>query len=169
MSNSIQAIEKTLEDRGARYGDFTDIARICQRLKGNMSSEIGWTALPDIHKQALEVISDKIARILSGDPNYADNWHDIQGYAKLVEDRIHGSACTRPDVGQQLHELQVSSDIHQANRELAEQRLRRLAEIESQLNDLRRGMMVGAENAGRIDRLQDEKIEILSHYREQQA
>src|SRR5690606_10084595 len=30
----------------------------------------------------------KIARILIGDPNYADNWHDIQGYAKLVEERL---------------------------------------------------------------------------------
>ncbi len=34
-----------------------------------------------------EVIADKIARILNGDPNYKDNWHDIQGYAKLAEDR----------------------------------------------------------------------------------
>ena len=24
----------------------------------------------------------------NGDPNYADSWHDIAGYAKLVEDRI---------------------------------------------------------------------------------
>ena len=36
----------------------------------------------------LGTIADKIGRILSGDPNYADNWHDIQGYAKLVEDRL---------------------------------------------------------------------------------
>jgi hypothetical protein len=27
----------------------------------------------------------KITRILTGDPNYTDNWHDIAGYAKLVE------------------------------------------------------------------------------------
>lgn len=32
-------------------------------------------------------IADKIARILNGDPEYRDNWHDIAGYAKLAEDR----------------------------------------------------------------------------------
>lgn len=95
------SIENTLAERGNRYGDFTDHARLCQDLKGVMASfavvqntpnsvavHFPWGDLPATHKQALEVIADKIARILSGDPNYADNWHDIQGYAKLVEDRL---------------------------------------------------------------------------------
>ncbi len=95
------SIESTLAERGNRYGDFTDHARLCQQLKFDMTnfsvttqtddsitSRIPWMYLADAQKQALEVIADKIARILSGDPNYADNWHDIQGYAKLVEDRL---------------------------------------------------------------------------------
>lgn len=96
------SIEKTLSERGARYGDFADHARLCQSLKRVMQSfsiQQGvpgiitasvkpWEKLSPAQKQALEVIADKIARILSGDPNYADNWHDIQGYAKLVEDRL---------------------------------------------------------------------------------
>lgn len=83
-------VEETLAQRGSRYGDFTDHARICQRIKEAMMHTTGskWEDLPDIHKQALEVIADKQARILSGDPNYDDNWRDIQGYAKLVEDRL---------------------------------------------------------------------------------
>ena len=95
------SIENTLAERGNRYGDFTDHARLCQALKDVMTTfavvqnkpnsvavHSPWGELPATHKQALEVIADKIARILSGDPNYADNWHDIQGYAKLVEDRL---------------------------------------------------------------------------------
>ena len=89
------SIESTLAERGNRYGDFTDHARICQQLKNTMYNantdhglQLTWEKLSDVQKQALEVIADKIARILSGDPNYADNWHDIQGYAKLVEDRL---------------------------------------------------------------------------------
>jgi len=89
------SIENTLAERGNRYGDFTDHARICQQLKNTMYNantdrglQLTWEKLSDVQKQALEVIADKIARILSGDPNYADNWHDIQGYAKLVEDRL---------------------------------------------------------------------------------
>ena len=31
------------------------------------------------------MIQHKIARVLNGDPNYPDNWHDIAGYARLVE------------------------------------------------------------------------------------
>lgn len=87
-------IETTLEERGSRYGDFTDHAAICQRLQDVMRSTTnanptgrGWENLSDDKKQALTVIADKIARILSGDPEYKDNWHDIQGYAKLAEDR----------------------------------------------------------------------------------
>ena len=82
------SVEKTLQERGARYGDFTDHAAICQGIKMLMMASAGWPRLSFVQKQALEVIADKIARILSGDPNYADNWHDIQGYAKLVEDRL---------------------------------------------------------------------------------
>lgn len=38
--------------------------------------------------EALEVIASKISRMLTGDPQYRDNWHDIVGYAKLVDDRM---------------------------------------------------------------------------------
>ena len=81
-------LAQTLAERGSRYGDFTDHARICQNLKRTMCAEAGWDRLTDVQKQSLEVIADKVGRILSGDPNYADNWHDIQGYAKLAEDRL---------------------------------------------------------------------------------
>lgn len=80
-------VEATLAERGARYGDFSDHALIAQQLQDTMRLPAGWERLTPVQKQALTVIADKIARILSGDPNYTDNWHDIQGYAKLAEDR----------------------------------------------------------------------------------
>lgn len=90
-------LENTLAERGARYGDFSDHALIAQELQTVMHTAetrdatgarmIGWHRLSAVQKQALTVIADKIARILSGDPNCTDNWHDIQGYAKLAEDR----------------------------------------------------------------------------------
>lgn len=96
-------IQDTLDQRGKRYGDFSDHARIAQGLQDVMRScahpfddcvnDLAWNRLSPVQKQALTAIADKIARILSGDPNYADNWHDIQGYAKLVEDRL---PLTRP-------------------------------------------------------------------------
>lgn len=84
------SVENTLAERGKRYGDFADHAAIAQAVQDSMrlTRPNGWERLNDMQRQALTVIADKIARILSGDPNYADNWHDIQGYAKLVEDRL---------------------------------------------------------------------------------
>lgn len=102
MTEVKTSVEDTLAQRGSRYGNFTDHARICQRLKnvmvettslGLVPEPKGWAYLSDVQKQALEVIADKIARILSGDPNYDDNWHDIQGYAKLAEDSL---PCNQP-------------------------------------------------------------------------
>jgi len=81
-------INKTLAERGERYGKFADRAVIAQGLKRTMWAAPGWARLADDQKQALEVIADKQARILNGDPDYIDNWHDIIGYAKLVEDRL---------------------------------------------------------------------------------
>lgn len=100
MTEVKTSVEDTLAQRGSRYGDFTDHAAVCQELKEVMTGCTkvnpeypnqrirGWQLLSSVQRQALEVIADKIARILSGDPNYDDNWHDIQGYAKLVEDRL---------------------------------------------------------------------------------
>lgn len=87
------SIEETLAERGARYGDFTDRAHIAQRLQSVMRGSTGsqWDCLSADKRQALTVIADKIARILTGDPEYRDNWHDIQGYAKLAEDRCKES------------------------------------------------------------------------------
>ena len=80
-------VKSTLAERGSRYGDFSDHAEIAQKLQSVMQC-YRWYKLDAVKRQALTVIADKIARILSGDPEYADNWHDIQGYAKLVEDRL---------------------------------------------------------------------------------
>lgn len=84
------SIETTLQQRGDRYGSFEGHADITQSIKAIMTQRptTNWHHLPDAHKEALEMIAHKIGRILNGDPNYADNWHDIAGYATLVEQVI---------------------------------------------------------------------------------
>lgn len=81
-------INATLKERGNRYGEFKHHAVIAQGLQDVIRDALGWAGLAADQKQALTVITDKIARMLNGDPNYIDNWHDIIGYAKLVEDRL---------------------------------------------------------------------------------
>jgi hypothetical protein len=87
-TTKVPDISATLAERGGRYGQFIDHATIAQGLQDVLRNADNWNKLDVDMKQALTVIADKMARILNGDPYYEDNWHDIQGYAKLVEDRI---------------------------------------------------------------------------------
>lgn len=89
-------IASTLAQRGSRYGDFADNARIGDKLLEVMMGDItgvptNWSRLDPTKRQGLMLIAQKLARALSpsADPEYKDNWHDIQGYAKLIEDRCH--------------------------------------------------------------------------------
>lgn len=81
-------IDATLAERGNRYGSFTGHAGVTQFVKRAMSTGKNWGALADDQREALEMIAHKIGRILNGDPNHHDSWHDISGYAKLVADRL---------------------------------------------------------------------------------
>ena len=81
-------IDKTLDERGTRYGEFPQHASITQGIKDAMSKGRNWDTLDDDMKEALEMTAHKIGRILNGDPNYIDSWHDIIGYARLVEQRL---------------------------------------------------------------------------------
>lgn len=83
-------IDALLDERGSRYGKFAGHAVISQQLADTMRVQEGWSGLAPDQREALEMIAHKIARILNGDPNYADSWVDIVGYAKLVVDRLDG-------------------------------------------------------------------------------
>ena len=81
-------VNAVLAERGKRYGEFHCHAYIAQNLTRAMHEMGGWIELDDDQKEALEMIQHKIARILNGDPSYADNWIDIAGYATLVANRL---------------------------------------------------------------------------------
>lgn len=81
-------IDATLAERGARYGSFVEHARITQAIKAAMADSPNWIVLAPDQRETLEMIAHKAGRILNGDPDYHDSWHDIVGYTKLVADRL---------------------------------------------------------------------------------
>lgn len=87
----MSAIDATLNERGSRYGDFAGHANITQSLKAVMQSSPKWLALTPSQKEALEMTAHKIGRILNGDPDYLDSWHDIIGYIRLVEQQLESA------------------------------------------------------------------------------
>jgi hypothetical protein len=81
-------IQTTLNQRNTTHGDFTDHARITQEIKQVIERQDNYGNLNHCQREALAIIAHKIGRILAGNPNFHDHWHDIAGYATLVADRI---------------------------------------------------------------------------------
>lgn len=86
-------IVRTLEERGSRYGNYLKQTQISTKIENAMhhGTSDAWNVMEDDQRDALRMIAVKISRIVNGDPDYSDNWHDIAGYATLVADRLDGN------------------------------------------------------------------------------
>lgn len=85
-------VQSTLSTRANTHGDFIENGRIMQHLKDVVRGGANWNPLAknsnpltEYQREALDMICHKMGRILSGNPNEPDHWHDIAGYATLVE------------------------------------------------------------------------------------
>lgn len=89
----VQNTAEVLEERGTKYGMFTNQATIAQSFHlifeegRRLSGKNRFSFEPD-QLEAIGMIFNKIARIINGDPNYSDSWRDIAGYATLIADRL---------------------------------------------------------------------------------
>lgn len=85
-----QTIEATLAERQSTYGNFEDVAFVTENIMVILSKARtnGLTDLPHTHRMALYMIASKMARIVNGDFNSIDGWHDIGGYSKLIENLV---------------------------------------------------------------------------------
>ena len=81
-------INALLAERQKTHGDFKTHAELCQYLSDTMRASDGWLPLAADQREALEMIQHKVARVLNGNPNEADHWRDIAGYATLVSRRL---------------------------------------------------------------------------------
>jgi hypothetical protein len=77
-------VDALIDEREKTHGPYKVKAKIIQDLKCAMELSNGWDNLNDAQRESLHMIAHKIGRILAGDPNVADHWDDIAGYARLV-------------------------------------------------------------------------------------
>lgn len=77
-------IEEVLEKRGTRYGEYQDVANTAQSLKYEFHGRGCWANMEPYMQESLDMICNKLARVINGDPYYDDSWRDIAGYATLV-------------------------------------------------------------------------------------
>ena len=82
--------EEILNEREKTHGDFEKLCDLVGKFRelSLIYRREGQSATQQI---ALEMIYIKLARIICGDPNHADHWDDIAGYAMLGNGK---KACT---------------------------------------------------------------------------
>lgn len=83
-------IDATLAERQSQYGSFEDVAFVTENIMATLAKarSNGLQGLPHTHRMALYMIASKMARIVNGDFNSFDGWHDIAGYATLIQNLI---------------------------------------------------------------------------------
>lgn len=84
-----------LNEREETHGNFSITAQYAQGFKDIIKEREG--KLSPLQKEALDMISSKMARILCGNVNEPDHWRDIAGYAELV-----ATALTPKNLGEAL-------------------------------------------------------------------
>jgi hypothetical protein len=85
-------IIKTLSERGLTYGEYKDVSRTSQLIKEALRNGGSYSILSNEACESLDMIANKLARIVNGDPNYLDSWVDIVGYATLVINKLEGKS-----------------------------------------------------------------------------
>lgn len=81
-------IGDVLKERGSRYGTLLGNGLLAQALKDVVRSNANWESMTADKREAIDNIFQKIARAISGDSWYIDNWLDIEGYARLVREEL---------------------------------------------------------------------------------
>lgn len=88
----MSGVNETLEERNKTHGDYTVHARVTQELMRVITEGPNWPTLRDTQRESLHMIAHKMGRILAGDPDHIDSWHDIAGYSVLIENELKKEA-----------------------------------------------------------------------------
>ena len=88
-------ISVILEERGKTHGQFAHQAMVGQMIKKAMRNGRNFTyeTLSEDQIEAMDMIASKLARICCGDANHIDNWLDIEGYSRLIANRLEKDAA----------------------------------------------------------------------------
>ena len=84
----ITGIDDTLDQRETTHGDFADVASMAQGIKELIRTGKNWETMTASQRESLDMNASKQARIVCGNPNEPDHWHDIEGYARLVSKEL---------------------------------------------------------------------------------
>jgi hypothetical protein len=82
--------EEILAEREKTYGSYAAVAATAQKIKFALHAGTQHNNTSDVQHESLDMIANKLARIVNGDSDYEDSWEDIAGYAMLTVRDIQG-------------------------------------------------------------------------------
>lgn len=81
--------QTVIEAREDAHGPLLHQAALAQDLKNRFRGEAGgWSKLSPEQRESIDMIAVKLSRILVGNPNHADHWTDLSGYATLISNLL---------------------------------------------------------------------------------
>jgi hypothetical protein len=81
MNNVI--VDTLHEERGAQYGSWETQAEVAQAIKYAFTLGASFESLTPQVREKLDMIANKLSRIVNGNQFNEDSWNDIAGYATL--------------------------------------------------------------------------------------
>jgi hypothetical protein len=117
-------VTDTLDEREKTYGPFKTQAQIADNLNNVITYSPNYANLEPYQREALRNICGKIGRILNGDNNHIDSWHDIGGYAKLVELELENELTKNKTHKEKVREAFIASETQREARLMEEEHKR---------------------------------------------
>lgn len=82
-----EKLQTVLDERIKTHGDFREQFIAAQNIKAIIYAFDKHGVCPEM-REALDQIAHKLSRIVTGNPNHADHWRDIAGYATLIANML---------------------------------------------------------------------------------
>ncbi len=82
-----KSLDETLEERGSVYGDFGGNLYLRQQMMSAIETRykaVNGHSLSNEQRHLFQDVIAKLAR-LAATPSHLDSWHDLAGYATLIE------------------------------------------------------------------------------------
>jgi len=98
-AESQTSVATTLKSRESSHGNYYFQSALAHMLKVQIRCTPGYDMLESDMKESLDMICVKISRIIHGNCNEPDHWHDIAGYAQLVQNRLKGLPSNGAAIG----------------------------------------------------------------------
>lgn len=91
MGNNEGSVDDTLKERGNVYGNYGDVLKARTEIMGILQRRYIEVNDEFIPEEIFVGIGDIVLKLVraAGSPHHADSFHDLQGYAKLMEDYVN--------------------------------------------------------------------------------